>query len=188
DRGENPEADSLTITGSDQVKILLQPAKAELLPDGVAVRKIPFNIHLKAGAVSGPVTGFVSVVWDSNGVKRDIRLPVDWNVRTFYQVTPGRAFFSQAEIEKGNLERRIAVRRTDGEAFSIQDLKVTDPAIKISSEKGNRKAVEHRFTLRLDPKSMPDSVLWGEVQVVTDDPVQSLVKIPFAALNKQASN
>lgn len=187
DLADLPAADSLNFRCADELKLTVSAAPTELKnSDGVFVRKIPLAVVLVPGPGSGPATGAITVSFDWKGLKQESRLPIAWNVRNLYDISPMRAFFIASDVASETLERRISIRRTDNIPFVIRKLTPSCPAIECSVATGSQPLTVHEAVLQLDLKAVEKPSLCGEVSVLTDHPVQPLLKIPFAAVKRRS--
>lgn len=181
---EIPSAESLEYICSEGLSVAAGATQDAQGEDGVWVRKIPLGIRLQSGLGYGPAAGFVVVKSRQAQAESERRLQIDWNVRTLYEVVPGRTFFTPRDVAQGNLERRVTLRRANGEPFQIREIRISNPALTSYLEgesRPPRPAKEHHLVVRLEPQRMSKPTISGEILVLTDHPVQPQVKIPFAA-------
>src|SRR5262249_54018910 len=117
------------------------------------------------------------------GGKQQVETSVDWNVRTFYSVSPPQVYFGMVEPGGEAVERRVVIRVLDRDSLLIKEAKVSCAGGRCSVEK-TRQSGTGELLLVLDSGSVSGPLL-GEVVVETDHPVQPTVKISLAALPKQ---
>jgi hypothetical protein len=172
-------------TDSDRLQVEQGVESIEELPDGVVVRKIPVKLRLLRPEAPGLEQATVYAEAERQGIKHQTKASVTWNVRSFYSVAPAQAYFGIVDRAAATqIERRIVIRRTDGQALSIKGIKVPYPSVRCSVEK-TPEGSTGRLLLVLDPRSM-SGPLWGEVTVETDHDGQPQLKIPVAALMKSS--
>jgi hypothetical protein len=169
--------------GSEALQIEPGPAADEVQEDGVAVRKVPLKFRLRAPATPGLGQVRAAVQFERQGAKQQVETTVDWNVRTFYSVSPAQVYFGTVEPGDGAVERRVIIRVLDRDSLTIKEAKVSCPGVRCSVEKP-RQSGTGELLLVLDPGSVSGPLL-GEVIVETDHPVQPTVKIPLAAIPKR---
>jgi hypothetical protein len=165
---------------SDDLRVEASAPSVAVLADGIAVRTIPLTLRLRAPGTVGLGAARVFASYERKGEKQDLETGASWNVRTLYSVTPPQVYFGTVAVTASPVERRVILRRSDGQPLEIKDFKTSSPAVKCSTEK-RRGELEEQLLLVLDPTLFTGPLL-GEVVVETTDPVHRSVKIPFAAI------
>lgn len=172
-------------SSSDCLWIEAKPSNEEQMPDGIIVRKIPLNIHLKAPPTPGlqNVSLHAKLNWGTE--KREVPMGVDWNVRTLVSITPSQAYFGTIDSSSPErIERRVTLQSPDGHALTVKKVRTSHPEQVHCRIDRSGTGATIRLVLVLDAKSVKKP-LWGEVVVEMDDSLQPSVKIPIAALPKQ---
>jgi hypothetical protein len=168
-------------TESDKLRVESDLALTEQQADGTAVRKVPLKLRLRAAEVPGLAQTSVIAEIDRRGQKQQVRTGVTWNVRSFYSVAPPQVYFGTIDPTSTRpVERRVVIRRTDGQPLSLKQTKTSSTCVRCSIEKSENDSVG-RLLMVLEPGSI-NGPLWGEVTVETDHPAQPQVTIPVAVL------
>ncbi len=173
-------------SGSDCLRIEAEPSSDERLPDGIIFRKMPLKIHLKAPATPGlqNVSLHAQYVWGTE--KREVPTGVDWNVRTLVSITPSQTYFGTIDSSSPErIERRVTLQSPDGRALRIKKVTTSQPEQVDCRIEGPHEGTTIRLLLALNTKALKKP-LWDEVVVEMDNPLQPSVKVPIAALPKQA--
>jgi hypothetical protein len=172
-------------TDSDFLRVEVGPGIDEEQPDGTAGRRFLVRLRLRSPDAPGLSQAGVVADVERQGKKQQLQSGVTWNVRTLCSVVPSQAYFGTVDPSSPTLvERRVLIRRADGQPVAIKKIEAPCSAVRCSVEK-TPDASTGRLLLVLDPKAM-DGPLWGEVTVEIDHPVQRVVRIPVAALPRRS--
>jgi hypothetical protein len=167
-----------------RINISLGQARNETLPSGIHVRTIPIEIQLTATAAPGIDQAEIRYARPDDP-SQFVRLELTWKVRSLFQVSPGSIFFGQ--IKPGMTEsmtKQVTLCRDDSQPFAIKYIRINHAAIKanVHCEADNPPTLE--FTL--NPTKV-NQTIWEEAEVVTDHPIQPVVRIPVAVFYKPKS-
>jgi hypothetical protein len=170
-------------SGDDRLRVEPGVGSVEELPDGTALRKIPLKLRLHAPGWPGSGHASFLAQYEQDGETHKLGAGTDWNVRSFYSVSPPQVYFGTVARADAPIEKQIQIRTTDRKPLTIKSAKVSCQGVSVRVEKGPDESTQ-RLSLRFDPSSLAGPLL-GEVVVETDHPVQPLAKISLAALPKQ---
>jgi hypothetical protein len=172
------------VTDKERLEIEQGPAITEQQEDGVVIRRIPLRLHLHAPRVLG--FGHVSIFahLERQGLPQQVEATADWNVRTLYTVSPAQVYFGRVDSSAGPIERRIVIRNTQRQVVAVKGIKLDCRCVRCSVTK-RADTTMAELLLVLDPTLLTKPLI-AEVIVDLDDSTQPSLKIPVAALPKQA--
>jgi hypothetical protein len=165
---------------SNFVRVSNEGSTTGSLPCGIRFRKTTLRVRLSAGAEAGPYSTEVIAEGSPSTGNGRFRLPLTWSVPGSFEMKPPRAFFGTVKPSDKPIERRVRLRRTDGQSFLVRRITNPSSAIEVRTEMLAQARVCD-VILRLVARGV-ESAVWGEVTIETDHAVQPLVKVPFGAM------
>jgi hypothetical protein len=178
-REDLPESVSFE-SGTEAVRIASGLPSVETQPDGVVAKKYRLSVELMPPPVPGFAHTPLYARFQERGGAQEIHASVTWNVRALYSLSPGQAYFGKVAPTDAPVERRILVRRSDGEPLRINDVKASSPAITCRVDRQSEESFSI-LVLILEPQSLTGS-LAATVTVETEDGRLPTIKIPAAAI------
>lgn len=174
-----PEARLSIRPGSGVTATATEPSTVEKLPEGIACRSTVIAVHLTPPSTSG--NGSCELVAELPAVEgvHSRTLRIEWFVETPYVTDPPRVFFGSVKPGESPLKRPIVVRRSDNQPFRVLSVHTGRPDLECSFS-SNVVAKQHTLVFAFDTRQF-GTFAFGEPIVQTDDPVQSELRIPFAA-------
>jgi hypothetical protein len=142
----------------DRLRVEPGPVTVENLPDGTALRKIPLKLRLQAPGWPGSGHASFQAHYEQNGEKQRLTAGVDWNVRSFYSLSPPQVYFGTVAQADGPIEKQVQIRTTDRKPLTIKSTKVSCPGVSVRVEEGSDESTR-RFALCLDPRSLTGPLL-----------------------------
>lgn len=87
----------------------------------VWVRTIGIDVRLKPLQSAGDGSGRISVNWKDSGQVNEIQIPVGWQVRSAFILSPLRIFMDCDSRGSQPVSREITIRRRDGKPFQLRN-------------------------------------------------------------------
>lgn len=163
---------------SPYVTLSAQSGRTEKTNDGLFVSKVPLHLRLKAPAEAVTGQAHLTAKYRCGEKSGSIAIGADWCVRAFLTAQPGQVYFDlKARTAETPVERRIMLKRTDGQVLVIHEVSSPHPAVTCTVQNLTKATALVIFTC--DVKKTED-FLTGEAIVQTNHPVQQAVRLPVA--------
>jgi hypothetical protein len=167
-------------TQSNCVKGAAGKVATETLPTGVQKWITPITVKLAPQTVHGVGSTEIVVTCQRGSERKDFAIPVMWNLKSAFSVSPQRIFFGKitdTTRDTTPIVRKAIVRREDNQAFQVRKATCTKGDVALTVRDLNASKL---IELSLSPESIPGD-LFGELVLETDNVVQPEVRIPFCA-------
>ena len=176
-----PPAPHLSVVPGSEAKVSFTTGQStvENVSDGILRSRTPLCVKVTPPHTAG--AGLCELAAQLSGTEaQPVVMRMEWFVDDPYVISPTRAFFGFIGSTKLPQDRSITIRRRDNQPFRVVNAQSTCTDVECSSKRNMSAAREHVIELTLKGNGF-DHFTYGEVLIVTDDPAQLKIKVPFAA-------
>lgn len=161
------------------LSVTKEQAGAITRSEGTQQRRTLVHVRLTPSTEQASMGEAVTCRYALSGQEKTVKLPVRWQLRDVYAMTPPRAYFGEVRGAEP-VSREIVLKRCDGKSFLVRGVETHNAAVACVA-KAAEGGASYRLTITLQP-DLADRFCWGEVDVTTDRADQAVVKAPYSAI------